>query len=185
MTRTCCGKRLAAVKAVVEAGETEFTFTDDLYEKPKVTSDDELLKERITKIQSFFGAEITYDMGMDKEVVDQSVISSWIVVDEDYNISFDEEKVAAYVQSLASKYNTYGDEREFLTSKGDTVPIGGRDYGWVIDKEAEREQLLQEVKNGEVKTREPVYSQTAVSRNKDDIGNTYIEIDDTDQHMWY
>lgn len=178
-------KTLAAVKAVVEAGETEFTFTDDLYEKPKVTSDDELLKERITKIQSFFGAEITYDMGMDKEVVDQSVISSWIVVDEDYNISFDEEKVAAYVQSLASKYNTYGDEREFLTSKGDTVTIGGGDYGWVIDKEAEREQLLQEVKNGEVKTREPVYSQTAVSRNKDDIGNTYIEIDYTNQHMWY
>ena len=41
------------------------------------------------------------------------------------------------------------------------------------------------MKNGEVKTREPVYSQTAVSRNKDDIGNTYIEIDYTNQHMWY
>ena len=51
-------KTLAAVKAVVEAGETEFTFTDDLYEKPKVTSDDELLKERITKIQSFLGQKL-------------------------------------------------------------------------------------------------------------------------------
>ena len=68
------------------------------------------------------------------------------------------------MQSLASKYNTYGDKREFLTSKGDVVTIGGGDYGWVIDKEAEREQLIEEVKNGEVKTREPIYSQTAVSR---------------------
>ena len=46
-------KVFAAVKAVVEAGETEFTFTDDLYEKPDVTADDEFLKERMAKIQSF------------------------------------------------------------------------------------------------------------------------------------
>ncbi len=65
------------------------------------------------------------------------------------------------------------------------MEIGGGDYGWVVDKEAEREQLIQEVKNGEVKTREPLYSQTAVSRNKNDIGSTYIEIDYTNQHLWY
>lgn len=178
-------KVYARVKAAIDAGESEFTFTDELYEKPAVTSDDTVLTECMSKIQSFFGAEITYDMGEDKEVVDQSVISSWITVDEAYNVTFDEEKAAAYVQSLASKYNTYGDAREFYTAKGDTVTIGGGDYGWVIDKEKEREQLLQEVKNGEVKMREPVYSQTAVSRNKNDIGNTYIEIDYTNQHLWY
>ena len=41
------------------------------------------------------------------------------------------------------------------------------------------------MKNGEIKTREPVYSQTAVSRSKNDIGSTYIEVDYTNQHMWY
>lgn len=175
----------ARIKGAVEAGESEFSFTDDLYEKPEVTSDDAALSECMAKIQSFLGAEITYDMGEDKEVVDRSVISSWITVDDNYNVSFNEDKAAAYVQSLASAYNTYGDERQFKTAKGDTVTIGGGDYGWVIDKEAEREQLIAEVKNGEVKTREPVYSQTAVSRGKNDIGDTYIEIDYTNQHLWY
>ena len=33
--------------------------------------------------------------------------------------------------------------------------------------------------------REPVYEQTALYRGSDDIGNTYIEIDYTKQHMWY
>lgn len=178
-------KLYTRIKSVIDAGETEYTFDDDLYEKPTVYSDDPVLTERIANIQSYLGAEITYDMGEDKEVVDESVISSWIHVDEDYNVSFDESKVAAYVQSLASKYNTYGDPREFFTAKGDTVTIGGGDYGWVIDKEAELAQLMEEVKNGEVKTREPVYSQTAVSRTKNDIGNTYIEIDYTNQHLWY
>ncbi len=178
-------KLYARIKAAVESGESEFTFTDDLYEKPAVTAQDEALSQCMEKIQSYLGAEITYDMGEDKEVVGKSVISSWITVDEAYNVTFDEEKAAAFVQGLASKYNTYGDEREFLTAKGDTVTIGGGDYGWVIDKEAERAQLIQEVMNGEVKTREPVYSQTAVSRNKNDIGNTYIEVDYTNQHLWY
>lgn len=178
-------KLYARIKAAVDAGEAEFTFTDDLYEKPDVTSDNEVLTECMSKIQSYFGAEITYDIGDEKEVVDQSVISSWITVDENYNVTFDESKAASYVQSLASKYNTYGDERKFKTSKGDTVTIGGGDYGWVIDKEAELEQLLKEVKNGEVTTREPVYSQTAVSHSQNDIGDTYIEIDYTNQHLWY
>lgn len=173
------------IKGAVEAGESEFTFTDDLYEKPEVTSDDPALSDCMAKIQSFLGAEITYDMGEDKEVVDQSVISTWITVDENYNVVFNEEKAAAYVQSLASAYNTYGDERQFKTAKGDTVTIGGGDYGWVIDKEAEREQLVAEVRGGEVKTRQPVYSQTAVSRSKNDIGDTYLEIDYTNQHLWY
>ena len=33
--------------------------------------------------------------------------------------------------------------------------------------------------------RAPVYEQTALYRGADDIGNTYIEIDYTKQHMWY
>lgn len=173
------------VKAAVEAGETKITFTDELYEKPQKTSEDETLKQCMDKINSYFGAEITYTFGKKKEIVDKSVISSWITVDENYNVTFDENKVASYVQSLASKYNTYGDEREFKTTKGDVVTIGGGDYGWVIDKEAEREALLEEVKSGEVKTKEPVYSQTALYRDEDDIGDTYIEIDYTNQHLWY
>ena len=37
---------------------------------------------------------------------------------------------------------------------------------------------------GEI-TREPVYSQEALYRGTDDIGNTYIEIDYTNQHLYY
>lgn len=178
-------KLYARIKAAIDTGESEFVFEDDLYEKPQVTTEDEVLTNCMRTIESFFGAEITYDMGDTTEVVDKSVISDWITVDESYNVTFDESAVGTYVQSLATKYNTYGDEREFKTSKGDIVTIGGGDYGWVVDKEAERKALLEEIKNGEVKTREPIYSQTAVSRSKDDIGDTYVEIDYTSQHLWY
>ena len=90
-----------------------------------------------------------------------------------------------YVQKLASKYNTYGDERQFKTSSGDTVTIGGGDYGWVINKPKEAEQLIADVLSGQTVTREPMYSQRAKVEGFDDIGTTYVEIDYTKQHMWY
>ena len=43
-------KLFARVKAAVDAGETEFTFTDDLYEKPSVTSEDTVLTNCMTQI---------------------------------------------------------------------------------------------------------------------------------------
>ncbi|MBO5373314.1 MAG: peptidoglycan binding domain-containing protein [Lachnospiraceae bacterium] len=173
------------IKASVDVGETELVLSDEVYKKPEVTTDDKVLSACMNQIQAYFGAQITYDMGDTTEIVDKSVISQWITVDEEYNVIFDEDAVAVYVQGLATKYNTYGDVREFKTSKGDTVSIGGGDYGWVIDKEAEKAALIEELKNGEVKTREPVYSQTALAYGANDIGDTYIEIDYTNQHLWY
>lgn len=174
------------IKASVDAGETELVLSDEVYKKPDVTKEDKVLSQCMEQINAYFGAQITYDIGEDvTEVVDKSVISDWITVDEEYQVTFDEEAVAKYVQGLATKYNTYGDVREFKTSKGDTISIGGGDYGWVIDKEAEKNALIEELKNGEVKTREPVYSQTALVPGANDIGDTYIEIDYTNQHLWY
>lgn len=178
-------KVAALITDAVDSGLTELKLPDDVYEKPEVTQKDPKLTECMDKINAFFGARIQYDIQGADEVVDQSVISQWITVDDNYQVTFDEGKVADYVQQLAYKYNTYGDEREFKTTMGGTVTIGGGDYGWVIDKEAEAAQLMEEVKNGEVITREPNYSQRAVVSGLEDIGDTYLEIDYTNQHLYY
>lgn len=179
-------KTYTLIKASVDAGETELVLSDEVYKKPEVTKEDKVLSQCMEQINAYFGAQITYDVGEgNTEVVDKSVISNWITVDEAYNVTFDEEAVGVYVQGLATKYNTYGDVREFKTSKGDTVSIGGGDYGWVIDKEAEKNALIEELRKGEVKTRAPMYSQTALVAGINDIGDTYIEIDYTNQHLWY
>lgn len=80
---------------------------------------------------------------------------------------------------------TYAATRSFETTAGDTVKIGGGDYGWVINKKGEAAQIVEDIKNGESVTREPKYEQRAFVEGADDIGNTYIEIDYTNQHLWY
>jgi len=41
------------------------------------------------------------------------------------------------------------------------------------------------IMEGKSIAKEPAYYQTAASHDKDDIGNTYVEIDLVGQHMWF
>lgn len=182
--------RLADVQKLareaVDRGDENLTLTDEVYEEPKVKSNDKKLKKALKNINSYLHTTIRYDVGEEGEVLDSSRIKEWITIGADYSVTLDESKVTSYVQYLASKYNTYGDVRVFKTSLGDKVKIGGGDYGWVIDKEKEKNQLLSEIKSGKTIEREPVFNQTAEVKSETyDIGNTYVEVDYTNQHMYF
>ena len=90
-----------------------------------------------------------------------------------------------YVQELSKKYDTVGIARNIKTSIGKIVEVKGGFYGWKINCDAETKALLENIKLGEVLQKEPIYTQKALSRDKDDIGNTYVEINITRQHLWF
>jgi len=110
--------------------------------------------------------------------------------DENGKLVYDEEvfqeNVKQYVRSLAEKYNTVGTKRTFIsTASGAEIVVEGGAYGWEIDQQKEMEQLLEEIKGGAVVSREPLYVSTAVTREGNEIGNTYVEVDLENQHMWF
>ena len=51
------------------------------------------------------------------------------------------------------------------------MEVSGGTYGWSIDEEAETQNLIASIKNGEVVTREPAYEKTAASHAAQDWGN--------------
>ncbi|MCC8168345.1 MAG: L,D-transpeptidase/peptidoglycan binding protein, partial [Clostridiales bacterium] len=155
------------------------------YVAPDILSTDETLTASLEQIDAYCNAEITYDIEGEDCVLTSEKISSMIVVSTNGTVSIDEDAVASYVQTLATAYNTYGDVRSFTTTLGDIIEIGGGDYGWVIDKSGEAEQILSDLEGGEPVTREPVYEQTAMVSGLNDIGTTYVELDYTNQHMYY
>ena len=65
------------------------------------------------------------------------------------------------------------------------APSTAPDYGWIVNKPKEAEQIKADLEAGAPVSREPVYSQRPFAEGKNDIGNTYIEIDYTKQHLWY
>ncbi len=173
------------VGKAVTKGEGSLTLPEEAYVAPEVVSDSPVIVEAMATIERCLKAGIVYKIADLDEKLEKDTILDMIEVGEDLSVFLNEKKVTDYVQKLASKYNTYGDERQFKTSSGDTITIGGGDYGWVINKPKEAEQLKADVLSGQVVNREPVYSQRAKVEGFDDIGTTYVEIDYTKQHMWY
>jgi hypothetical protein len=85
---------------------------------------------------------------------------------------------------LSKKYDTVGVARKFKTSLGNIIDVEGGLYGWKIDKESEAKALIENIKFGKVIEKEPIYIQKSLPR-EDEIGNTYLEINITRQHLWF
>lgn len=175
-----------AVKEAINGFRSELDLTEiGCYYAPKYVSDSKEVVEATEAMNSYLGACVTYDFNPYTEVVDSSVISQWVKVDGEMQVTFDEASVRAYIQSLAEKYNTKGTQRTFVTATGNTVTVSGGGYGWQIDQEAEYNALIANIQNAETVTREPNYSSRAASHEGNDVGGTYAEVDLTNQVMYF
>lgn len=172
------------VAEAVSSGQTVLNLEEkDCYKKPAIYSNDETLIKDCEQMNKLTDIIITYDFADRTETVDRSVIKDWLVKDENGDYTLDKTKVAAYVNDLGYKYDTFGCTRNFRTYDGREITITGGDYGWAIDQTAETEALIQAIQSGETQVREPVYAYEGWSRDTNDIGYTYVEIDLTNQWM--
>lgn len=154
------------------------------YIEPQYNSKSEKIIKVKDTLNKYVSSEIIYDFGDRKVSVDGRIINKWLDVDENLEVIIDEEKVKEYIDVLSETYDTIGKTRTFKTSSGKTIKIGGGDYGWLIDKDEEVKSLIAAIKEVKTVERQPVYKQTALCRNKNDIGNTYVEIDLSKQRIW-
>lgn len=157
----------------------------DCYEDPKYTANSNEIKQAKEVLDKYISSTVTYTFGGRAEFLDGSIVNNWLKLDENCQVVFDEEKIRTYVNELGKTYNTFGITRDFLTSMGTTVKVSGGNYGWLIDTSREVKDLIQTIKEGQSKTKEPIYTLTAKSRDYNDIGNTYVEINLTKQHLWF
>lgn len=145
------------------------------------------------KVEDFQDCGIIYQFGEEQVAVDASVVCDWIkldekgqfVLDKEGNLVFDKTKVKEYVARLAEEYDTYGGVREFQTTRGDVVTIDGGTYGNKLNQKEEVKYLTEAFLNGAKEVHEPVYERKAWAQGKDDIGDTYIEVDMGEQTMYY
>ena len=155
------------------------------YLKPAVYRDDPILTANCDQLNHYREVVVTYDFADRKERVDYKLISTWLAQNQNGIYELDPDRVAAYIENLAQKYNTVGTVREFRTYDTSKINVGGGDYGWVIDQAAETRALVSLIEEGALVVREPEYSQTAKSRDTNDIGYTYVEIDIANQRLVY
>ena len=155
------------------------------YVKPQYTSNSQKIIDTKNILNKYVFSKITYTFGEYKEILDGSTINKWLTVDKNFKVTFDEKEVKNYIDALANNYSTLGKERNFVSSSGNTINVGGGDYGWSINRDKETQSLTRAIKEGQTISKEPAYTQTALSHGNNDIGNTYVEIDLAKQHLWF
>lgn len=173
------------IKAIIKGEKTINLEAEDCYEKPSYTSESQKVLDIKDELNKYIGIKVNYNLDGKSELIDGTIIKDWIKVDENMEIIFDEEKIKEYIDKLSSIYDTVGKSRDFTTSLKTVKKVSGGDYGWLINKNEEVRQLSEIIKTGQTTTKEPSYIQKALSRENNDIGNTYVEINMGTQHLWF
>ncbi|MDY4607067.1 L,D-transpeptidase family protein [Clostridium tertium] len=179
-------KLYEAIENSILNGEVKIDLNEKLcYENPEYTVNSE--KAMIAKdiLNKYVSTKITYLFGDKSEVLDGSRINEWLSVDDNLEVIINEKSVKDYVLELSAKYNTVGIARNFKSSTGKMVEVKGGYYGWKINYVAETRMLLENIKLGAILEKEPIYTQKGLNRDEDDIGDTYVEINLTSQHLWF
>lgn len=165
------------------------------YIEPEIKAEN--LKSQLDKLNQMYSMKIEYDFEYTTETLTGEKLMDMVKVDKKGNITVDKDKAMKYVETLAKKYDTYNTERKFKATIQGNITVPTSDdarYGWWIYKDETCDQLVSLIKKAKNVKVEPVYYQDGSyvytgmkgARTADsDIGKTYIEIDLTNQTLWY
>ena len=172
------------IKEAIENRERSVDLEEqDCYRTAKVRADNDRLLDTLEEANLWLSTEVTYDWNGNAVLLDRKLLKDWISI-SDNQVTLDEDAVSEFVNTNAKEYDTYGKKRTFVTTGGAEVTLNSGAYGWRTDRNAETEELIELIYQGSVLEKEPVYSMRAAQKGKNDIGNSYVEIDLTHQHLY-
>lgn len=167
------------------AGELDLEAAG-LYAEAEILCDDARLTEPVETANRWLSTSITYDWNGNEVLLDAETICEWVSF-QDGQAVLDEDAVKAFVKEQARKYDTYGKKKSFVTAAGVKLSLNSASYGWRTDRDAETAELLQLILEGSTVSREPLYTHKGMVKVADsvnDIGDSYVEADLTNQHLY-
>ena len=155
------------------------------YLQPRFTKESPEVIAARDEMNKYLTASITYSLDNIVVTVDKSQTYQWISVDENMTPAISADGVKAFTKTLGNQYNTPDRGGQITTPTGKVVDVALAGYGRAVGADAEAEQLISEIKEGKTVTRKPIFSRAATPEGQTIWGATYIEVDITEQHMWY
>ncbi len=184
------------LRQVLEAAEdyktdVDITAIENVYAKPKetVATVGKELQEEADALNEYTTAGITYTLpNGEEQTLDGTITRNWLSKDDYGNYYKDwyvwNDQISSYVQNVADMVYSVGKTRTFNATGIGEIQVSGGNYGYEIDVYAEIQQLSEELENGTVVTREPIYASKETATENNGFGDDYIEVDCTRQYMW-
>ncbi|MCM1272809.1 MAG: L,D-transpeptidase/peptidoglycan binding protein [Clostridium sp.] len=178
---------LSTVKGALNDGVPSVNIAEaGCYIEAKVQEDSEEILKGYQEAEDFLSIDAVYDFKGYKVSIPKEELAGMAYIDSRGELKISKDKVNAYAAKFAKQYTTSDTERKFKTHDGEIIGIYGQYYGWVIDEEKEAEELYELICKKKSFIKEPACERTGYAMGEmNDIGGTYIEIDLTNQHLYY
>ncbi len=166
--------------------EGSLTLTEDELVQPLIAEGNAKLISACNQANEMAKTDLSLMLGEYEAVrIDASQVSQWISFNEELQVVYDEAAFGAWVDDLVTKFNTVGTSRTYTRPDGKVITVEGGSYGWEIDSESLRSQIMEATNAGESGVIEiPIYTQgngfTEVGGQ--DWGKRYVDIDLTEQY---
>lgn len=157
------------------------------YKLPSVTADD--LKSNFESLKSIIQNQIDLKVMSSNVSIDSKYLIDFINLKNNKFSSFDKNSIRSFVTRLSQKYDTVGKTQKFRTHTGKTIKVSGGTYGQSVNIDDTTDMLYTKLKRGDFSKCECKYSssplKTEGKHNNYNLGNTYVEISLSSQHMWF
>lgn len=153
------------------------------YEEPKYTSKSDAVVKAKNTADKYILSKITYTASEDEIVIDSSLINTWISIDEDFNVTLNEDSIRGYINELGDKYDNIGDTRTLTRWSGEIIKVSTTPGIYYIDRDTTIEEIVEAISNGAETTKKLSFK--TPSATDDYVINTFVEVDLTNQTVVY
>jgi len=171
------------VERALQRGENTIQLSDDgIYDA--ITQRKADLEGKVDAMNKLSSVTIVTNILGNKESLTGEQLQEMVTGVNASGLSFDEEKLLAYAQSLENKYGNLGNTVSFHSASGKDIAMN-TPYGLHINVAAERDALRAAIASLQSQEREPVYAYRPAQYAQPQFGNTFLEIDLGLQHVYY
>ena len=171
-----------ALSNIAEGTYTARLTDEEIIRLPAVTEDSEELKERLSYCKDNLAYKIECEIDGETTLLTPQDLDEMVSYEKD-KPKLRKKRIESFATEYASKYNEYNKEYNFKTHGGKKIKVTGVTYGKVIDKATLIEDLskaLADQKSAKINVN---WAQNTYSGG-DKIGNSYIEVSISQQHVW-
>ena len=153
------------------------------YENPTYTSKSKAVTKAKKTADKYVNAKVTLNINESSEVIDGSMINQWITIDDDFNVSLNEDSIREYVNQLGDKYDNIGNTRTFTRWSGETIKISTTPGIYYLDRDTAIADITSAIEGGGTDTKELTFKTPTATDEY--VLNTFVEVDLTNQTVIY
>ncbi len=175
------------IKEAITKGETKINVDEEgFYKLPEYPVDSYKVQGCLDYCNTVANLKIYYMYGDTEIPFTRRQLYDTIVINETYGTAISKSAVEDVLNRYSWLNDTYDKDRVFRNHDGKYINVHGEYYGWQINIEEETELLYSDLIHQRNVSRKPIFSNegTVYSTEKEDIGDTYVEVNLARQHVY-